>query len=130
MVPEQRVKTCKYTVCHMVPETTRQDLHLHGLQDGAGKPREDLHLSGLPHGAGAEDLQLHGLPHGARATRQDVQYTVCHMVPEKHVKTCTYTVCKMVPETRVKTCTYRSATWCRSRRPAATRCATWCRSNT
>ena len=52
-----------------------------------------------------------------------VPYTVCKMVPEQRVKTCTYqvchmvkevcekripyTVCKMVPEQRVKTCTYQ-----------------------
>ena len=42
-----------------------------------------------------QDLQLHGLPHGARATREDLHYTVCHMVPSN----------------RVKTCNYRSATW-------------------
>jgi hypothetical protein len=38
--------------------------------------------------------------------RKQVPYTVCRMVPEQRVKTCTYTVCKMVPEQRVKTCTY------------------------
>ena len=52
-----------------------------------------------------------------------VPYTVCRMVPEQRVKTCTYqvchmvkelcekripyTVCQMVPEQHVKTCTYQ-----------------------
>ena len=34
-------------------------------------------------------------------------YTVCHMVPETRVKTCSYQVCHMVPETHVKTCSYQ-----------------------
>ena len=52
MVPEQRVKTCTYQVCHMVPEHRRQDLH----------------LPGLPHGALEERVKT-------------CCYQVCHMVP-------------------------------------------------
>ncbi len=63
------MKTCTYKVCHMVPETVREDLHLHGL------------------------------PHGAGRLREECTYKVCRMVPEQRVKTCTYKVCRMVPET-------------------------------
>ena len=99
MVPEHRVKTCTYQVCQMVPEqrvrpaptrcarwcpSTREDLHLPGLQDGA------------------------------RAACEDCTYQVCKMVPENRVKTCTYQVCRMVPEQRVKPCTYQVCKMCRN----------------
>ena len=54
MVPEQRVKTCSYTVCHMVPEQRVKTC----------------------------------------------TYQVCHMVAEKCVKQVPYTVCKPVHTTK------------------------------
>ena len=61
MVPEQRVKTCTYKVCHDGEGSLREADPLHGVQDGARAAREDLHLPGLPDGARAarEDLHLH-----------------------------------------------------------------------
>ena len=68
-----------------VRETCTQEVPVHGLPDGSGAAGEDLH-----------------------ATRSA---TWCPEDREKHIP---YTVCHMVPEQRVKTCTYRSATWCPS----------------
>ena len=67
--PEQRVKTAPTRCCHMVPEDTREDLHLQGLPHGAVKACEDLHLYGLQDGA-------------QEAGGRPARYTVCHMVPE------------------------------------------------
>ena len=76
------------------------------------RPREDLHrlqmvprtasrpaLHGLPHGAGRH-VKTYTVCHMVPRPREDLHLSVCHMVPEDHVKTCTYTVCHMVPETR------------------------------
>ena len=52
-------------------------------------------------------------------------------VRETCVKKVPYTVCQMVPEQRVKTCTYQVCTWCRSaaRSGSLTRSAGWCPSS-
>ena len=89
MVPEQRIKTCTYTVCQMVPETQTKtctyrsatwcrstrtrtctyqvcrmvpeaaDQELHGLPHGAGDADQDLHVPGVPMVPEAEDQDLH-----------------------------------------------------------------------
>ena len=77
MVPEQRVKTCTYQVCHMVPEQrTKTCSYRSATWWPSSAPRP-------------------------------AAITVCHMVPEQRVKTCTYQVCHMVPEQRTKTCSYQ-----------------------
>ena len=93
MVPEQRVKTCTYQVCHMVPEQrvktcTYQVCHMVPEQRVKTCTYQVCHM----------------VPEQRVKT---CTYQVCHMVPEQRVKTCTYQVCHMVPEQRVKTCTYQ-----------------------
>ncbi len=100
MVPEQRVKTCTYQVCKMVSEVCEKRIP-YTVARWCRNSGEDLHLPGL------QD--------GLRGLRERIPYTVCKMVPEQRVKTCTYQVCKMVAEQRVKTAPTRSARWCPSK---------------
>ena len=81
----------------MVPEATREDLHLHGLPHGAGNRVKTCTYQ-----------VCHMVPE-----QKTCSYTVCHMVPEQRVKQCQYTVCHMVPETTPRPAPTRSATWCR-----------------
>ena len=117
MVPEQRVKTCTYQVCHMVRDLREAD-PLHGVPDGARAARQDLQL-----------------PVCHMVAEQHVKtccYTVCHMVPEQRVKTCTYKVCHMVPEQRGADLHLHGVPHgARAAREDlhATRCARWCRSS-
>jgi len=46
MVPEQRVKTCCYKVCHMVFGAARQASAVHGVQAGTLHEDDRLHEAG------------------------------------------------------------------------------------
>ena len=107
MVPEKRVRTCTYQVCHMVPEQrvrtcTYQVCHMVPEQRVQTCTYQVCHM--------VPELRVknytYPVPHGAEPG-ETCTYQVCHMVPEQRVRTCTYQVCHMVPEKRVQTCTYQ-----------------------
>jgi len=105
MVPENRTKTCTYTVCHMVPETHTKTCTYcvcHMVPETRTKTCTYCVCHMVPEQKTCSYTVCHMVPEQRVKT---CNYTPsCHMVPEQ--KTCSYTVCRMVPEQRVKTCTY------------------------
>ena len=84
MVAEKHVKTCNYTVCHMVPEKRVKTCSYNGLPHGGREARQASAVHDLQ--AGAHDEDHPGPPLRARSRS-----------PTRSPAACPKVVCKQVP---------------------------------